>query len=308
MVDDWLNIALRVALYVDMAALFGVALFGVYALHTNERMSGIAQRYIVFGRVTAFVGMVLSLCLMAVMAKAMSGAQDYGELSAHVFEMILTGTHMGQAWSVRIVALGVCILMTVLKLNPRLRFLGLAGASGIALSTLAWAGHGAMDDGIRGYIHLSTDIAHLWAAGAWVGALAAFLMLAVTRKVSVRGSVEILSRTSTGFASIGTLIVATLIVTGIVNYLLIVGPSLAPLFTTLYGRLLLGKLTLFVGMLCLAAANRYRLSPKLELSLTTGNSSQAAAILRKSLLMESMLAICVLASVAWLGVLSPVAV
>jgi putative copper resistance protein D len=40
--------------------------------------------------------------------------------------------------------------------------------------------------------------------------------------------------------------------------LLIAGPSLDSLFSTLYGRLLLTKLALFGGMLLLAAANRFR--------------------------------------------------
>ncbi|MEE3528749.1 CopD family protein, partial [Pseudomonas aeruginosa] len=73
--------------------------------------------------------------------------------------------------------------------------------------------------------------------------------------------VAVLSRTSNGFARIGTAIVAALVVSGILNYLLIAGPSFGPLISTLYGRLLMVKLLLFAGMLALVAANRYRLSP-----------------------------------------------
>lgn len=162
-----------------------------------------------------------------------------------------------------------------------------------------------MDEGVRGYVHLASDIAHLWAAGAWVGALLSFLMLAVIKPANQSDSVEILSRTSNSFARIGTLIVTVLTVSGIVNYVLIVGPSIDPLISTLYGRLLLGKLVLLGGMLALAAANRFRLSPGLEAALKTGNHVKAALKLRQSLFTETALAVLILAAVAWLGILSP---
>ncbi|MEH6299152.1 copper resistance protein CopD, partial [Salmonella enterica subsp. enterica serovar Typhimurium] len=87
-----------------------------------------------------------------------------------------------------------------------------------------------MDDGARGYLHLVFDIAHVLAAGAWVGAWAAFVLLASTRQGASSEAVEILSHTSNGFARLGTLIVATLLATGTFNYLLIVGPTINGLF------------------------------------------------------------------------------
>ena len=277
MAEDWFTIVLRLALYLDMAAGFGVAMFSVYALGHDERSLAIARRYRVCVGVCAVIGIGLSVIGMTVLAKAMSGAQTYAELSTHIFEMLITGTHMGLAWCIR----------------------------SVALATLAWAGHGAMDDGMRGYVHLASDIFHLWAAGAWVGALLAFLILATSRANATQDTVAILSRTSNGFAHIGTLIVFVLAASGVVNYVLIAGPSLDPLVSTLYGQLLLGKLMLVLGMLALAAANRFRLSPSLEASLTSGNHAQAVAKLRQSLFMEATLAVLVLASVAWLGILSP---
>ena len=305
MAEDWFTIVLRLALYLDMAAAFGVAMFGVYALGHDERSLAIARRYRVCIGVFAAIGIGLSVIGMTVLAKAMSGAQTYAELSTHIFEMLITGTHMGLAWCIRILALALCILIALVKFNPTFRFVAMSASSGVALATLAWAGHGAMDDGMRGYVHLASDIFHLWAAGAWVGALLAFLILATSRANATQDTVAILSRTSNGFAHIGTLIVFVLAASGVVNYVLIAGPSLDPLVSTLYGQLLLGKLMLVLGMLALAAANRFRLSPSLEASLTSGNHAQAVAKLRQSLFMEATLAVLVLASVAWLGILSP---
>lgn len=305
MAEDWFTIVLRLALYLDMAAGFGVAMFSVYALGHDERSLAIARRYRVCVGVCAVIGIGLSVIGMTVLAKAMSGAQTYSELSTHIFEMLITGTHMGLAWCIRILALALCILIALVKFNPTFRFVAMSVSSGVALATLAWAGHGAMDDGMRGYIHLASDISHLWAAGAWVGALLAFLILATSRANATQDTVAILSRTSNGFAHVGTLIVFVLAASGVVNYVLIAGPSLDPLVSTLYGQLLLGKLMLVLGMLALAAANRFRLSPTLEASLSSGNRAQAVAKLRQSLFMEAILAVLVLACVAWLGILSP---
>ncbi len=154
-------------------------------------------------------------------------------------------------------------------------------------------------------VHLASDITHLLAAGAWVGALFAFVLLAMHRAATTNKSVEILSRLSNGFAQVGTVIVATLVVTGIVNYLLIVGASVKPIFTTLYGGLLALKIALFIGMLGLAAANRFQLSPRLEMALSSGDHAQAAVLLRRSLVIEACMVVLVIACVAWLGVLSP---
>ncbi|QRI89824.1 copper homeostasis membrane protein CopD [Delftia lacustris] len=309
MAGDWLTIALRLALYLDLAAAFGVALFALYALGRDERSSAVAHRFRTLVGAAAALGIVLSVWALTVLAKAMSGAQSYAELTTHVFEMLITGTHMGISWCVRIMALLLCVLLAVLRLNPTLRFVGLAASSGTALATLAWVGHGAMDDGLRGYFHLGNDIAHLWTAGAWVGAIVAFLLLATLRSDRAldapQSMLGLLSRTSNGFARIGTLIVIVLTASGILNYLLIVGPSIGPLFSTLYGRLLLLKLALVGGMLALAAANRYRLSPGLQASLESGNTGTAVAKLRRSLSAEATLAVLVMASVAWLGILSP---
>ena len=306
MADDWLNIALRFGLYLDLTILFGVSLFGVQALRPDHRASAIARRYVRAIGVTAAVGIVLSLWSFVVMAKAMTGATDYAELTSHVFGMLLTSTAVGLAWMVRLAALAGCLVAVArLRKHPAPNFGVCAGLGAVALVTVTWAGHGAMDDGARGYLHLVFDIAHVLAAGAWVGALAAFVLLASTRQGASSEAVEILSHTSNGFARLGTLIVATLLATGTFNYLLIVGPTINGLFSTLYGRLLLIKLALFALMLGLAAANRYRLSPRLEAAVRAADHASAVMALRRSLVTEASLAVLILALVAWLGVLSP---
>jgi hypothetical protein len=74
-----------------------------------------------------------------------------------------------------------------------------------------------------------------------------------------------------------------------------------------YGRLLLAKLAVFVGMVGLAAANRYRLTPGLAKGLAQGDPASALHALRLSLLVETAAGLVVLLLVSMLGVLAPVA-
>jgi copper resistance protein D len=306
MADDWSNIALRFAVYADLMVLFGVPLFVTLSLGRPDRTGTIGLRFGRIAAAAAVVGAVLSLLALMVMAKQMAGVSDYSAVTRHVVEMILTRTSAGFAWAARVGALAACVVaLLALRSRPELRFALLACGGGVALATLAWTGHGAMDDGARGYLHLSSDAVHLLAAGAWVGALFAFVTLSIAPGQGDRGTMDCLARTASGFARIGTLVVLALLVTGIVNYVLIAGPTLRGLVATLYGRLLLVKLALVAGMVGLAAANRYRFAPRLEAAVAAGDHALAARALRRSLGSECGLAALVLAVVAWLGVLSP---
>jgi putative copper resistance protein D len=103
-------------------------------------------------------------------------------------------------------------------------------------------------------------------------------------------------------------LVAVLVATGLVNGWFLVGPTrLAGLWTTPYGLLLSVKLALFAGMLALAAANRFRLTPALGAALDGAvGPTEALSALRRSLLVETSLAFAVLGLVAWFGMLAPV--
>lgn len=306
MADDWLNIALRFGLYIGMSTLFGVSMFGVYAQRLSANFTSFGRRFTTFLLFVASADIILSLLSMVVTAKAMSGAETYGELTAHILGMVITGTDMGIAWIARMLGLITCIAIIFSGLRFNIRFILLTAFSGMALATLAWSGHAAMNDGVKGTVHLVSGISHLWAAGAWIGALFSLAMLALLDPQSNSDAIGVLSKTSSGFARLGTVIVVSLIATGSINYFLIAGLSITPLISTQYGLLLSIKLSLFIGMLVFAAANRYLLSPKVELAITAGNGLEASRLLRRSLVMETTLAILVVVCVAWLGVLSPV--
>lgn len=303
---DWLAVVLRLALYVVLGLAFGLPLFCLAALRRDEHGARFAAQCRAMALGFALAGIVLSLAGLAVMARTMSGAASYAALDREVFAMILTGTAYGLAWSVRVAALVLCLpAMLVLRARPVAQAVSLATLSAVALAALPWAGHGAMSEGIGHYVHLAADAAHLLAAGAWAGALAAFVLLSRARSGSDPAALSLLSRTANGFARLGTGIVVTLVLTGVLNYGFIVGAALPAFSVTAYGGLLAAKLALFMAMLALAAANRFRHAPRLAQALRTGQAAMAARALRRSVALEAAAGTAVLALVAALGTLSP---
>src|SRR3546814_7128138 len=107
-----------------------------------------------------------------------------------------------------------------------------------ALASLAWSSHGAASEGALGWLHLASDIMHLLAASAWIGALAAFVLIFVQRKDDDRGDLPLAHRALAGFAGAGTLLVALIVLSGLVNGLILVGfDNVGELGTSLYGQL-----------------------------------------------------------------------
>jgi putative copper resistance protein D len=303
--SDSANVVLRFVLYVDLMLLFGVALFGLYSFKGQQRLSGTALPFRRLLTGTAGLGALLSIAGLVLMVRAMSGESDVTELRPHI-EMMLFETDVGLAWATRMLALAVVGL--ALMLNPRAPGISLviaAAAGGIALASLAWSGHGAMDEGSRRYWHFTADILHLLVAGAWLGALLAFALMAQTRALQTEVHIRLLARAVKRFELVGALIVVIITVTGVVNYLYIVGPKLDEVLLSHYGILLAIKVLLFAGMLVLAALNRFHLGPLLEQSLREGQYRVAAHALRRSVVLEMAAAVLIVGLVAWLGTLSP---
>ncbi|WP_408595969.1 copper homeostasis membrane protein CopD [Pseudomonas sp. PLMAX] len=304
--DDLIPISLRFALYIDLMLLFGLALFGLYSLKGKERAHGAVLNFGTLLVGTALCGILLSMAAMLHMAKTMSGMASVMELHQHILQMMLMETDVGLTWMVRIASLTVAVLATALNRRAPTLSLWLVTLCGaVALATLAWTGHGAMDEGRRRYLHLASDIVHLLGAGSWLGALAAFALLLRSTNLTGDRQARLLARTLTGFESAGTLIVVTLAVTGIVNYLMVVGPAFESLTSSTYGALLSLKVILFAGMLVFAAVNRFHLSPLLERSLQAGAQTVAINALRRSMMLELSVAVIIMGLVAWLGTLSP---
>ena len=212
---------------------------------------------------------------------------------------------LGKAAVVRAMAGAVALVLLLVLLPGRTSWLVAAGFGTIAAASLAWLGHGAATDGAMGGAHLAADILHALSASVWVGALGGFLLL-VNDAMRRPGGLQALHTALRRFSRIGVALVAVLVLSGLVNSWVLVGPAnVGKLLTTYYGRVLLAKLALFAGMLVLAALNRNRHTPALAADLATTQEGTSLGSLRISIALEFALALGVLAAVAWFGTLPP---
>ena len=298
--DTALGIVVRWALVADLMLLFGVPLFAIYIAPDAVAKTGPALRALVLA--SASVGILLSVLGIAILAATMSGAA-LGDVDLAGVTMLVTATAVGTAFLVRIAALAASFALALRLQGNRANASLIMLSGAIALGSLAWSGHGVMDDGRTGVIHLVADIVHLLSAGTWVGALGALLWLLVhTRRDDGAASHTALA----GFATLGTVSVGLVVISGSVNAWLLVGPAhFLSIGATLYGQLLLLKLALFAGMLALAALNRLHLTPTLAAAANPGQTDRATRRLRLSLAAEMLSAIVILGLVAWLGSLEP---
>ena len=301
---DWSLIVVRFGVYLTLAALFGLSAFSLYGLRARERGNALALRAWLVG--SAALGLLLSAVWVVLMASSMAGTPLW-PIDREAIGALLTGSAIGAAWKLRMVALVVAALAALLAAGRGVWLGIVALCSAVALGTLAWTGHGAMDDAPIGWVHVIADILHLVASGAWVGALLGLILLVFRPAVRVDAAhLSLTHRALHGFGAIGTALVGTIVVTGLVNGWMLVGiGNVASLATTLYGQLLIAKLALFVAMLGLASLNRFRLTPAFERSIAGDDHTRAFAALRASLAIETACVVTILGLVAWLGTLAP---
>ena len=301
-----LNIGVRFALYANLMLLFGLPLYALYALKGAERLQTNILSLRVLTCWLSASGIALSLLSITAMTASMAGVQLF-EVDSALVSMMIFETPMGNAWSVRVMAL-LITFSAAFRMNKDLpKLMLVAFGSAVSLSSLAWTGHGAASEGVTGTAQLIADIIHLIAAGAWLGALAALTIILFNgSEASSQDYLKMTLRLLKGFSVAGSIIVALVFGSGLINSWMLVGPqNVLTLYTTAYGQLLIAKLFLFGIMLSLAAANRFALTPAFERALQAGVTSLALTKLRRSLAFELILATIILGLVAWLGTLQP---
>ena len=207
---------------------------------------------------------------------------------------VLTDTRFGMVCTIR---LGLALLLAVLIVWPATRLLQVAAAAGL-IGLIAFVGHAGATPGTAGDIHLASDVVHLLAAGAWLGALPALAtLLALARRTDDPAWRSFAVRATRRFSWLGVACVGALLASGIINsWNLLGGPR--DLVTSDYGRLVLLKIGLFVAMVGIAAINRLHFTPRLP-------AAGALRALERNSLAESGLGLCVMLIVGALGTLSP---
>ncbi len=289
----------RFAHYLAVGALFGIALFPLYAY--PSRVVGLPAR-LTSWRDRALLSSAIGCLLTGILWLAFTTANMSGELRAAIdpgaLLTVTRNTGFGHLWILRLalsVAAVAVAAVGIIRAKVHRNDTALLLIAGALLATLAGTGHTQVDEGLRAVVHTVVDASHLLAAGAWIGGL---IVLNFLLSSSLPGTDIALQR----FSGMGYIAVAVLLASGMVNSWFLVG-SVSHLTTTTYGQLLLVKLGLFGGMLVLAATNRFLLVP----SLINGNhnSSLSLAQLRRHVLGEQILGALVLLIVSVLGTIEP---
>jgi putative copper resistance protein D len=287
-------VVVRLLQYLGATVLFGSSLFFIYGAPAPPRWG----RALVAGA----AALLAAAALLSVAAQAIlfAGSLAAG-LTGEAMGAVVSSMDLGKAAVVRALAAASAAVL-VLALPPsRASWSAAAALGAIATASLAWMGHGAASEGPLGAIHLTSDIIHALAAAVWIGALACFLLLLADPSPSAEHQAA-LHAALRRFSGLGSVVVALLVLTGLINGWILVGPdNLVALWTSPYGRLLAAKVALFGAMLGLAAVNRYRLTP----ALGSADPDAAIGALRRSVGLETAAALTILALVAWLGTLAP---
>ncbi len=245
------------------------------------------------------------LAWLFLLAGGIAGAPALVALHQGVDWTLLTKTKFGVVWQLR----GVMALFVggALVFADRAKAAvtwsrGLAIVlAGMLAGSLAWSGHGAATPGVLGDFHLFADIAHLIAAGLWLGGLLPLtVLLWAGRHDAPNGAAAGIATRRFGSMALASVLV--LLASGIVNTWILV-PSIPALFQSLYGQLLLAKIGLFLLMIAFAAVNRLYLTPDIGRSGPAG--ARAAERLAIHSGCELALGMAILAIVGVLGMLPP---
>lgn len=129
---------------------------------------------------------------------------------------VVRDTGFGVVWTARMLVAAVLVAVTILQSSARTSMGGNLVASFLAaglLASLAGTGHSQVEEGWQGLLHIGADVAHLLAAGAWLGGLAplGFILLGRAGSRAGPGAIDgVLMR----FSGMGYAAVATLVGTG----------------------------------------------------------------------------------------------
>jgi copper transport protein len=170
-----------------------------------------------------------------------------------VLQSVLTD-RLGWASAVLLIGLAAVHLSTDTNRLLLAQVLSFYGGLAVTISFALW-GHDT--EAPYRWLSIGSDVVHVTAAAVWLGGLIGLTMVLLRRApYPVRSTAGILGRFSTAAAvSVLLLVLAggamTWVETG----------SVEALFTTTYGRLVLVKMAITLGVVVMAAYNRFRLIP-----------------------------------------------
>ncbi|MCI0433007.1 MAG: CopD family protein [Gemmatimonadetes bacterium] len=170
-----------------------------------------------------------------------------GESLAEALRFLLLDTTWGRAWIAQVaVAIAAIFAFRAAhgNTNRAWRVAGLVAI--LACLTPAFSGH-ANGVEARRTLAILADSAHVFAAGVWIGGLLALALVSATRTDGGPTRSDVLLRLLVRFSPVALASAAVLAISGTVGAWLHI-PSWMDLFASTYGRVLLVKLALVLGV------------------------------------------------------------
>jgi len=302
---DWILTSAR---FVSLAgSILLAAIFGFYLLIGGSSVPARSEFFP--KRLALILGLVACLGQIAWLGTLFwSIDPDVGSAGFDEFTAFFFGTQVGKIGLLR-----CCLLLAVvgyIALRSRCDPQGAGWRSYLPwieralvltqLLLLSWLSHAAAVVGAFSGLQLGNDILHLIGVAVWPGALIP-LWLFLKQPAPDLIKRDALLRFSNVAVVVAPLVGATGVLSGYFRI-----HSMAPLFTTPYGRYVLFKAACFFVLIGLGAANRFRLIPELVgNSRTKPSSPDNWRKLQSNILIEQLIFVVVLVAVARLVQLPP---
>jgi putative copper resistance protein D len=271
-------IALKTTVYAGTLGAAGAAFFLGYSGSLVAEADCTRIRRLILG--FAALAVIAGVLHIMVSAGSLSG-DGAGMLDGSLIRMVWD-TGANRSNSMRAAGL----LLVAIGISSGRAFWPAQIGAALAATSFAWTGHARSL--VPDTLPMLLLGVHLLGVAFWMGALLPLLIIFRSGE---------LPRTAAAAARFGRLavyVVAGLAGAGIVVLSLLLG-SVSELWTSAYGRCITVKLGLVVCLLCLAAFNKLRLTPR----LLTGDAA-AGGMLRASILVELSLGVLIMAVTATL--------
>jgi copper transport protein len=299
----------RGADYLAIALILGTLSFGLLAWR-GTAVEGFGAADAAFARRTRAlllagvgIGIVAGLAGLVLQGATAGGTSFWSALDPGVVREVL-GTRFGTVWGLRIADLALlgALLATA---GPRRWPLWALPAAFLAI-TPALGGHATTQHPVA--LLAPLDVVHVVAMSAWVGGLVVLVVAvpAATRAIAEPADrTGVLAQTLTRFSAIALASVGALVATGAAQSIVHLR-AFGDLLHTAFGRAVLIKIIIVLGLVGLGALNRRRTVPRLQRAARDGATPGATGrVLRTTLRVEVALVVVVLAVTAALVSYAP---
>ena len=272
------------------------------------------QRLLVIGVLAGLVSGAAALVLQGAVGQ---GSAFWPALKPSVVREVL-GTRFGTAWGLGVLAWAVALVaLGVRRPVPQLRpasvgatGLALPGPRGLVLAIPllalaflpAMGGHGSVQSPV--WLLLPTTLLHVLAMSAWLGGIAVlvFALRSATARLEPADRTRLLAAVVGRFSILAGVAIAVLLATGVIQGIVEVR-TFGHLLDTAFGRAVLIKVVVALGIVALGYVNRQRRLPALR---AAGDSpGRAGVLLRRTLRAELALGLVAIAATGALSGYAP---